>query len=773
MELYWTGARASDTRYTGNLFKGSVTIYGNGKDGNLAYCSSSTKRINHNVDSPEASLFILKKQLELISQNENCMFMAYNPNYVYGSPQEILARSVCLNDETLMKRLDHKISFREIASTVVSMLECQIITGEGLKTDHHDVFDRTQKNPIVIQSPIATGGEGTFLVNSENIISILPALQNDCSYLVTDYVANNIPINAHCVIYDDSILILPPSTQMIVNKNNRLLYLGADYISYQTIDERVKKEFIIQLELIGEKLRILGYRGVIGFDAIIAKNKVFIIEANNRFQGSTYALNCALWNKGFPSVQQLNLEAFSLIEKSSKDKLASFAYVPYSYFIFSSDRDGNPAKMISKRAHLVPEVQEHSDDGYLSSQMEDDGAYLFHLLFSENISEIDRDMSSVKIHPSLLAPTLQWYGDILIRRDITKIKISLINQGVHLTNSAKEHLMWGAKIRTNEYFSLDIVFQNGIYVNCPTCIKFVDFSPFALDFDERMGLYLTYYDFHLAKVELSGKPVLKKKLASSGCELCNIAFFSTDRLRLQNSPTCVFNNSKSGCRFCEVYDWDLTFDVNDILETIDSCFELESSAFNHVLIGGRSHPVGQESETILKMCDAIKKHKQNIAIYLMCLPPKSMEDIHRYYEAGITEFGFNIEVFDRTIAQRLMPGKGEIPLQQYFDALKYAVSLCGKRGAVRSAFIVGLEPVESLLSGIEAVCQIGVSPILSAFRPIKGTPMQHCVPLTSSELFFITKEAETIAQKYEMQVGPNCVPCQNNTLNIINARVNA
>lgn len=772
MELFWTGARSSDIKHTGNLFKGSITIYGNNSDGNMSFCSSSTRRINHNIDSPEASRFILDRQLELIEKNSNAKFMAYNPNYVYGSPNIILERSVCLNDEILMKQVDNKILFRETASSVVPMLGCEILTGEQLKNGGL-LFERIKKNVVVVQSPIATGGEGTLLVNSENLDLILPMLQNDSLYIVTDYLENNIPVNAHCIIYDDSVLILPQSVQMIVNRNNRLLYQGADYISYQSVSEFAKKKFLKQLEQISEKLRLLGYRGVVGFDAVISKEEVFIVEANNRFQGSTCALNYALLNKGLPSVQQLNLEAFSIIEKVDKEIFSKFQNVPYSYFVFSSDLAGKPARTIAKRAHLVPEVEEHSDDGFLPSQVEDESAYLFHLLFNENISEVNSQTPSVKIHPSLITPSIEWYGDILVRHDASKIKISLINQGVHLTSSSRRYLMWGAQMKTSEYFSLDIIFENGIYANCPTCVKLVNLSPFALEYDYKVGLYLSYYESFLSKVRLSEKPTLKKRVTSSGCELCNIAFFSTDRLRLQNSPTCVFNNTKSGCRFCEVCDWDLKFNENDILETIDSCFELDASAFNHILIGGRSHTVGQESETILKMCKRIKSYRSDIPIYLMCLPPKSMDDIKSYYDGGVTEFGFNIEIFDRSIARKIMPGKGSIPLQNYLESLEYAVSLCGNNGAVRSAFIVGLEPTDSLLAGIETVCKIGVAPILSAFRPIKGTPMQHCVPLTSAELFSITKEAENIARNHSLSLGPNCIPCQNNTLNIINGGKNA
>ncbi|MCL2473824.1 MAG: nitroreductase family protein, partial [Alphaproteobacteria bacterium] len=202
-------------------------------------------------------------------------------------------------------------------------------------------------------------------------------------------------------------------------------------------------------------------------------------------------------------------------------------------------------------------------------------------------------------------------------------------------------------------------------------------------------------------------------------------------------------------------------------ETIDAVFSLEPLPFRHIMIGGKSDTSNKGKQIILNMCAKIRSYDAHMPIYLMCLPPKNLSDIDDYYNAGVTEFGFNPETFDRDIAKRIMPGKGKIPFEQYLDALKYASGLCKEKGDVKAAFIVGLEPRESLLQGVEAVCKAGAAPILSAFRPVPGTPMEHVVPLSSEEFSDIAKKAQQIADKYGLSLGPNCVPCQNNTLNIV------
>ena len=766
MNLYWTGGRGSDTRYTGNLFKGSITIYGDNKDGNISYCSGR-QRINHNVFCPEASEFILEKQLELIEKQPDCLFMAYNPNFVYGASKNVMERTLCLNDERLMKHLENKIEFRKIAKDIINMVDCEVVFGSELSSNECVKGVKKGDRRIVVQFPtLFSGGVGTFLIDGSNL-EILDNLDENMEYIVSPYIEGNIPINIHCIIYNEINLILPPSVQLIVNENNRLIYRGADYISYRDIPNEVKQEVINQLERICDKLRKDGYRGVIGFDGLICHDGIYFTEANNRFQGSTYPLNCALWRNGLPSVQELNLEAFGVIKSTDKSTDAASINVPCSYYIFTNDFGGTHARHIMENAHRSNSILGHSGDDFDIDQSAEENAYLFHTLLGTNICSVDLESCKAAVHPAFESPSAQWYNLIAKEKDISAIKISLINQGIIISDAAKRYLTWDHGLCDGNYFIIDLLIDRSYYVSCPITMKFATLSPFILEYEKVAGLSVTYYGNTLLEdVVFIPKPTLKTWATSSGNPLCDMAFFSTDRLRLQNSPTCVFNKTKQPCGFCEVCDWDLEFNEKDILETIDACFALQPTPFRHILIGGRSNAIGKEKQTILNMCAKIREYS-NIPVYLMCLPPNNLSDIKDYFDAGITEFGFNIEVFDRKIAKKIMPGKGKIPVKQYLDALEYAADLCGKTGAVRSAFVVGLESWETLLKGVEAVCKVGAAPILSAFRPVLNTPLENTVPLSSAELFRITTEAEGIAECYGQSLGPSCISCQNNTLTII------
>lgn len=74
--------------------------------------------------------------------------------------------------------------------------------------------------------------------------------------------------------------------------------------------------------------------------------------------------------------------------------------------------------------------------------------------------------------------------------------------------------------------------------------------------------------------------------------------------------------------------------------------------------------------------------------------------------------------------------------------------------------------MSSLLEGIEKICSLGAAPILLVFRPIPGTVSENLVPLSNSELLDLFYKASAICEKYNLELGPQCIPCQNNTLSL-------
>lgn len=159
-------------------------------------------------------------------------------------------------------------------------------------------------------------------------------------------------------------------------------------------------------------------------------------------------------------------------------------------------------------------------------------------------------------------------------------------------------------------------------------------------------------------------------------------------------------------------------------------------------------------------------------IYLMCVPPEDLDDLEKLKSSGVTEISFNMETYSRTIARKIMPGKSGISRSTYIAALTHAVRIWenpskgSNGGSVRSALILGLEPIESMQEGIRMLTSLGASPILSIFRPVRGTELEWIMPLSSPELYEIYSQASRTCREAGLRLGPSCIYCQNNTLSI-------
>ena len=150
----------------------------------------------------------------------------------------------------------------------------------------------------------------------------------------------------------------------------------------------------------------------------------------------------------------------------------------------------------------------------------------------------------------------------------------------------------------------------------------------------------------------------------------------------------------------------------------------------------------------------------------MSLPTLKADILMQYKSAGITEIAFNIEIWNRSLAKELMPGKGLIPLELYLRALKEGTKIWGTTGNVRTALIVGLDNMDTLLEGVEYLSKQGIQPMISIFRPMVNTKLEALVPPSNKVLLSFYEKAQDICKQHNLKLGPTCDACKNNMLAI-------
>lgn len=751
------GPREQDFEYTNDLFCGSITLYGSNMGKNISYSGSRQYRINHNVFSKDQEEFVENEMLKKIEEDSNIQFMSYDPNLAYDCDERIIQRTLCLNDKKLMDILDHKISFRNWANDVCRVHHSELLYGRECTYSKLQERYKTYSS-FVIQANYAAGGEGTYILTAENADQVEPKLCKNEQYMVSGYEYYNIPMNIHAIVYEKDILIFPVSIQIMQVKGNKLLYQGADFAEAMQIDKDVLEEFKHYMKAICVKLQKEGFRGITGVDGMVVDGKVYILEMNNRFQGSTPLLNLALKESGLPSMQELNFDSF---QNRTSDYNIDRLKVPYSCFVYLANENGKPYEGHKRQWTQEENVVEIYDDGLNYEWEMAPFATLERVVFKTNIVSVTSD-NRIILHPNIPDMSDKWYYEITNNRNLLYLKIALINQGVVLAEDAKQYLRDNGGMREGVYNAVDI-FMKDIIVNSAVRVKFTALSPFIIKMSAN-GLILYCFKKPVADIVIQKADVLGNQMTSSGTQVKDICLLATDRVRVQHSTNCHFKRCEIGCEFCEVENHEFSFTMQDIQEAIDLYIDSEYE-FRHFLIGGRTDTPSEEADEILKIAAYINQ-KGNWPIYVMCIPPRNKRILQQFFNAHVTELALNLEIWDRTLAKKWMPGKGAISRERYLEMLEFATELWGKQGAVRSSFIVGLEPVNSLMEGIRIVCSLGVAPILSVFRPIPGTKGENLAPPTNEELLSIYNKAQSICEEFGLELGPECIPCQNNTLSM-------
>lgn len=752
-KIVWIGPRESDIAECKNIFSKSITIFGNGKDNNSSYCATYHKRVDHNSSDCIPNSYWNSELATLKKQIPDFKIMYYNSEFMNDLEEEFKDSVICNNKMSLLKTLSNKKTTRNMLRNLVPIVPFQILDS-SIANEMSNLFKESES--LIFQEYHSSGGHGTHLVNSSDVSKIQSFHGN--KFMVSPYFEKSVPVNIHLMIGKNDLLFFPGSIQIIKLIESKLLYLGADYITFLNLGNNILQQIREYSLKIGYYLQELGYRGVLGIDYLVTEQEIMFSEVNARFQASTPLLNIALQQAELPSMQEMQIACFE-DQKLPKQQEIDNLVIPYSMISYTNT---SWKKTYNLKENISEEVYRIDTDGFISEEYLDNNVYLFKYIFSTNCTSITPDMTVVT-YENLFDIEDDFYTAIINKQPL-EVKISLLNQGVRLSTEARTYIEQMGKIKNAVFSAVDLIIFDDLYVNCPRKLKFGDFTPWEIVLSSDNTLWLQYHGINISKTILDLEDIHGNKTTSSGISYSRICFWATDRLRIHHNLTCCLKNAEKGCKFCEIPPSKQLLPFQEILDTIDFYIN-NANEFRHFMIGGGSEPRDIEWQSIIAITKHIRQ-KSSKPIYLMSLPPKDLSVLEQYYQNGITEIGFNIELFDAENAIKYMPGKGEIEREDYFEALEKATQYWGTNGKVRSLIILGLEKEDTLLKGIQRLCSIGVMPILSVFRPISGTAMENFVPPSNHYLRDIYHAGTKICTKYGLHLGPDCPACQNNTLSM-------
>ncbi len=753
-KIFWIGIRESEISATGQLFDGSITVFGSNERNNYSYEKEKNIRIDYNKDNNELNSFISETAMKVLRKYPQCKFVLYYPMEVDEYDPIISEHAICMNSSSITDLLENKIYTKLWLSKIIPVIPFTTMLGIELSYDYIcDAFPN--ESSFVIQGTFSCGGSGTWLVsNDDDMKDILSSINAQSIYTVTPFQEKNISVNLHLIIYEKEILLFPASVQIIYENQRHLCYGGADFFMLNQLSENIISKIQQYGEIIGKHLQAGGYRGICGIDFLTTPDEVFFMEVNARFQSSSFLINDTLNKLSLPSLQELHIDSFYNQTSSFNIPALTIEKSFYNYSFHSNMK--KQLKYVWEKSKDCPEVFQCIDDNLDWNIPMENNTYLFKLVFSTNIACVSPEYTC-RLYNGFhydfnLLEGIPW------TKQIKRFKVLMLNLGIRISKQAIEQLAQNGGVNYEIFYAIDLSVEGKLFLNVPYKVEFSELSPFEVDYINN-EYWLNYYERPIARVSVRTNDLLAQQLTKSHICYNEIAYLGVDRLRIHQRNGCFFKEQGMGCAFCDIEFSDQNFSFEDIKEVLQAY--ISNPAIKHYLVGGGSRKPSDDFSEIIKIVNYIHNVTDK-KIYLMSIPPKETKILTHLKEAGVTEVAFNLEIYDRILARKYMPGKGLLSLERYENAFKEAVMLWGKNGNVRSALIVGLEPVDSLLQGVEFLCKLGVSPILSLIKPAER--LEHFWAPASDEVLKIWEQTEEICRRYHVPLGPACHFCEDNVL---------
>ncbi len=250
---------------------------------------------------------------------------------------------------------------------------------------------------------------------------------------------------------------------------------------------------------------------------------------------------------------------------------------------------------------------------------------------------------------------------------------------------------------------------------------------------------------------------------SNGRPIGNYVHTHGDRVRLSPTIGCAMV-----CDFCNIPFDDAYAGLKPVevmIESVRTALGDPTQPARHLLISGGT-PGPPHVPALREVYERILTEFSGLEIDIMMVPLDGLFDLPRLDALGLHELSINLELYSEKIAAEVMRHKHRQGRDYYLDFLSRAAETLGGH-RVRSMLMVGLEPMESTLEGVEAILQRGCVPVLSPFRPDPVTPMRDSRPSTAAELREVFVRATELAERYGIPLGPDCPPDTHNTLTFV------
>ncbi len=282
-------------------------------------------------------------------------------------------------------------------------------------------------------------------------------------------------------------------------------------------------------------------------------------------------------------------------------------------------------------------------------------------------------------------------------------------------------------------------------------------SPFHL-VKNSSGYEIWKGDGKYSDIVLLPRPKFYDSTTSDGVPMSKIAVLGEpDHIRSVVNQNCFYQQIGKSCKFCAVQQWwggTTKKTPTQIAETVEAGVS-EGVATHVSLSTGTTRTKGKGLEDLVETAKAIKDRVRiNMTVNFEPLKDYSLLEslLQDAKKAGVTTVLCNIECFDESIREEIMPMKGRAHMDTYIKTWEQCLDIFGEN-EVYTMVIAGIgEDDESILKGVEMAASHGVVASIVPHTPMRGAEYQDMEPPTPDRMLSLYEKAEPIYEKYGLKL---------------------
>jgi hypothetical protein len=260
----------------------------------------------------------------------------------------------------------------------------------------------------------------------------------------------------------------------------------------------------------------------------------------------------------------------------------------------------------------------------------------------------------------------------------------------------------------------------------------------------------------LCEVKWPVRPHFYDMQTRSGEAMKKVASLRGDcGLRVCFDNACNYFAKDEQCKFCNIvparqrnrHHVVTRKEADDIYDVVEEAVINNPVCTHLAMTAGAAKDDGLGNlPNILERIAPLLKNK-NFPIVTAITATRNKEETEYLCSLGISSIAFNLEIWNEKLFNEICPGKTRrVGRERWIQSLFEARDLLKPARALTS-FVVGLEPAESFLEGVDYLSSNGVFPIMSPFIPMVGTAYEGMTPPDINWMWDVHERATEIIYK--------------------------